>query len=54
MFGGNTTMRTYKKNLPDDVRKEFQLSRGIKVKVLNAKYYGKKKNKKNTESKKAA
>ncbi len=35
-------MKTYKRNLPDGVRKKFVLERGVKVKVLNSKYYSKK------------
>ena len=36
-------MKTYKKNLPDGVKKIFTTERGVKVKVLNKKYYSKKK-----------
>lgn len=36
-------MKTYKRNLPDGVRKIFTTERGVKVKVLNKKYYTKKK-----------
>lgn len=38
-------MKTYKKNLPDGVRKEFALERGVKVKILNKKMYDAKKGK---------
>lgn len=38
-------MRVYKKLLPKNVRKTFVYEKGIKVKVLNSLYYGKKKNK---------
>ncbi len=40
-------MKVYKKRLPEGVRKQFALEKGIKVKVLNSLYYDKKK--KNTE-----
>ncbi len=36
-------MKTYKKNLPDGVKKIFTTERGVQVKVLNKKYYDKKK-----------
>jgi hypothetical protein len=41
------SMKVYKKPLPEGVRKEFKLERGVKVKVLNS-LYTDKKNKKNT------
>ena len=40
------SLKTYKKNLPDGVKKIFALDRGVKVRVLNKKYYGKKKSSK--------
>ena len=43
-------MKTYKRNLPDGVRKKFDLERGVKVKILNSKYYGNKKNKTKKEN----
>lgn len=36
-------MKVYKKRLPEGVRKQFALEKGIKVKVLNSLYYDKKK-----------
>ena len=36
-------MKVYKKNLPDGVKKMFAYERGVKVKLLNKKYYDKKK-----------
>ena len=36
-------MKVYKKNLPDGVKKVFAYERGVKVKLLNKKYYDKKK-----------
>ena len=44
-------MKVYKKNLRDDVRKMFALEKGVKVKYLNSKYYGKNAKKKKQESK---
>ncbi len=41
-------MKVYKKNLPDDVKKMFAYEKGVKVKLLNKKYYSKK-NKKQEE-----
>lgn len=38
-------MKVYKKNLPDGVKKMFSTSKGVKVKLLNKKYYDKKKTK---------
>ena len=35
----------YKKELPKNVRKMFKYEKGVKVKVLNSLYYGKKKQK---------
>ena len=43
-------MKVYKKRLPEGVRKQFELEKGIKVKVLNSLYYDKKK--KNTTKEK--
>ena len=43
-------MKVYKKRLPEGVRKQFALEKGIKVKVLNSLYYDKKK--KNTTKEK--
>lgn len=43
-------MKVYKKRLPEGVRKQFALEKGIKVKVLNSLYYEKKK--KNTTKEK--
>lgn len=43
-------MKVYKKRLPEGVRKQFALEKGIKVKVLNSLYYDKKK--KNTSKEK--
>lgn len=43
-------MKVYKKRLPEGVRKQFALEKGIKVKVLNSLYYDKKK--KNTKKEK--
>ena len=37
-------MKVYKKRLPEGVRKQFALEKGIKVKVLNSLYYDQKKN----------
>ena len=31
-------MKTYKKNLPDGVKKVFTTERGVKVRILNKKY----------------
>ncbi len=42
-------MKVYKKNLPDGVKKKFALEKGVKVKILNKKYYSK--NKKKQEEK---
>ncbi len=39
-------MKVYKKRLPKNVRKMFTYEKGVKVKVLNSLYYGKKTNKK--------
>ena len=40
-------MKTYKKKLPDGVRKTFAYDRGVKVRILNSKYFNsQKKNKK--------
>lgn len=36
-------MKVYKKELPKNVRKMFKYEKGVKVKVLNSLYYGKKK-----------
>ena len=36
-------MKVYKKNLPDGVKKMFAYERGVKVKLLNKKYYDMKK-----------
>ncbi len=36
-------MKTYKRNLPDGVRKIFTTETWVKVKVLNKNYYDKKK-----------
>lgn len=38
-------MKVYKKELPKNVRKMFKYEKGVKVKVLNSLYYGKKKQK---------
>lgn len=35
-------MKTYKKNLPDGVKKVFSTEKGVKVKILNKKYYSNK------------
>ena len=35
-------MKTYKKNLPDGVKKVFTTERGVKVRILNKKYCKKK------------
>ena len=43
-------MKVYKKRLPEGVKKQFALEKGIKVKVLNSLYYDKKK--KNTTKEK--
>ena len=32
-------MRTYKKNLPDGVKKQFAYDRGVKVKLINKKMF---------------
>ncbi len=45
-------MKVYKKRLPDGIRKKFAYEKGVKVKILNSKYFSKKKNKKNNEEKK--
>lgn len=39
-------MKVYKKNLPEGVKKAFALEKGVKVKILNKKYYDKKKSSK--------
>ena len=39
------SMKVYKKELPKNVRKMFKYEKGVKVKVLNSLYYGKKKQK---------
>ena len=39
-------MKVYKKNLPDGVKKQYALEKGVKVKILNKKYYDKKKSSK--------
>ncbi len=44
-------MKVYKKNLPDGVKKQFALEKGVKVKYLNSKYYGKKKKNERKEEK---
>ena len=36
-------MKVYKRNLPEGVKKKFALEKGDKVKILNKKYYDKKK-----------
>lgn len=41
-------MKVYKKRLPDGVRKKFAYEKGVKVKILNSKYYSKKKQKKDS------
>ena len=38
-------MKTYKKNLPDGVKKVFTTERGVKVRILNKKYCKKKSSK---------
>ncbi len=38
-------MKTYKKNLPDGVKKAFDKEKGVKVKILNKKIYDAKKKK---------
>lgn len=38
-------MRTYKKNLPDGVKKQFAYDRGVKVKLINKKMFDDKKKK---------
>ena len=38
-------MRTYKKKLPDGVKKIFAAERGVKVKIINKNYKKKKENK---------
>ncbi|HOB26197.1 MAG TPA: hypothetical protein PLB45_04025 [Bacilli bacterium] len=38
-------MRTYKKNLPDGVKKAFGLDRGVKVRLINKKMADAKKKK---------
>ena len=38
-------MRTYKKNLPEGVKKQFAYDRGVKVKLINKKMYEEKKKK---------
>ncbi len=38
-------MKTYKKNLPDGVKKVFALEKGVKVKLVNKKMYDEKKKK---------
>ena len=38
-------MKVYKKNLPDGVKKEFALEKGVKVKIINKKYCKKKSSK---------
>lgn len=38
-------MRTYKKNLPDGVKKQFAYDRGVKVKLINKKMFDAKKKK---------
>ena len=43
-------MKVYKKRLPDGIRKKFAYEKGVKVKILNSKYYSKKK--KNKDEKK--
>ncbi len=35
-------MKIIKRDLPEGVRKKFEIKIGKKVKVLNSKYYGKK------------
>ncbi len=35
-------MKTYKKNLPDGVKKKFAYEKGVKVRILNKKYCKKK------------
>lgn len=35
-------MKTYKKNLLDGVKKVFSTEKGVKVKILNKKYYSNK------------
>ena len=39
-------MKVYKKRLPKNVKKQFALEKGVKVKVLNSLYYDKKNKKK--------
>ena len=43
-------MKVYKKRLPDGVRKKFIYVKGVKAKVLNSKYYSKKKKKNSDEN----
>ena len=43
-------MKVYKKRLPDGVRKKFAYEKGVKVKILNSKYYSKKKQKKDASN----
>lgn len=38
-------MKVYKKRLPKNIKKQFKLEKGVKVKVLNSLYYDKKKKK---------
>ena len=38
-------MKVYKKRLPEGVKKQFALEKGIKVKILNSLYFDKKKKK---------
>lgn len=38
-------MKVYKKRLPEGVKKQFSLEKGIKVKILNSLYFDKKKKK---------
>jgi hypothetical protein len=38
-------VRTYKKNLPDGVKKQFAYDRGVKVKLINKKMFDAKKKK---------
>ena len=32
-------MKVYKKRLPDGIRKKFAYEKGVKVKILNSKYF---------------
>jgi len=43
-------MKVYKKRLPDGVRYKFAYEKGVKVKILNSKYYTKKKKNKNEKN----